>query len=322
MKELFPDDRRHAHLIAKYYVPDMGDHSIVGSPLSSLLDRLDVQHSLSAEDKQYLRDKGLFELHTFVKKWEETGKPDFRLLKGKFFWKHWQEMQAKYDLSYIHPTKSDRLHKVVSQIDRGERLQEADAIWLIAENYFSPGLKQNFHLIEAKFYEQKFEKEKHPWDAVNASSDFRKAGLPEKAFRITTSLDVGVQSDAHLSSAICTTRGGAMRDQKRPEDAMKWAQKAHHFDPSSFHPCTLIGALHYDAGNYSQGQEWFQKAIERGAEPHAIDAEIRSIFRRARAIEREALKSHLLKLDSARYAWVHTIHRGARQERGKRDSAD
>jgi hypothetical protein len=313
MEELFPDAERHAYLITKYHIPNMGDLSIVGSQLSSVLDRLDTHHSLSAEDKQYLRDKGLFDLHTFVKGWEETGKPDFRLLEGSFLQMRWHELQAKYGLGYVAPDAFPRLRKIVYQIHRGERLQEADAVWLATQNYFSPDLKENYHLIEAKFYEKRFQTEKNPWDAVNASSDFRKAGLPERAFRMTASLDVDQQRDFHLSSAICTTHGGALRDQKQPVPAMEWAKKAHHFDPNSFHPCTLLGALYYDQGNFSQGQKWFQKAVERGAEPRAIDAELRSIFSRASDKEREALRSHLLQVDSARYAWVNRSHRARKQ---------
>ena len=57
---------QHAELMGKYGVPDMGELSVPGSPLSEILDRLDTTRKLSGEDKQYLRDKGLFDLSTFV----------------------------------------------------------------------------------------------------------------------------------------------------------------------------------------------------------------------------------------------------------------
>ena len=76
-----PNIERHKQLIAKYSVPNMGDYSAVGSELSSILDRMDVNRALSVEDKQWIRDKGMFDLCEFVRKLEETGEADFRILR-------------------------------------------------------------------------------------------------------------------------------------------------------------------------------------------------------------------------------------------------
>ncbi len=85
---------------------------------------------------------------------------------------------------------------------------------------------------------------------------------------------------------------------------MKNAQKGFSFDPSSFYPCTLFGAIYYEMGNYSLGDKWFSKAMENGAEIDNIDSELRSIFKRTKGKERVELKKHLLKMDSSRYRWV------------------
>lgn len=79
----YPSAARHNQLIAKYYVPDMGGNSSIGSDLTLILERLDIDRSLSTEDKLYIRDKGLFDLSEFVTKLEQTGKPDFSIMRTK-----------------------------------------------------------------------------------------------------------------------------------------------------------------------------------------------------------------------------------------------
>jgi hypothetical protein len=78
-----PSIERHNHLIAKYFIPNMGDYSAVGGELSSILDRLDVKRALSFEDKQWIREKNMVDLWEFVKRLEETGEADFRILRTK-----------------------------------------------------------------------------------------------------------------------------------------------------------------------------------------------------------------------------------------------
>ena len=65
-----PSAERHYELLRKYFIPDMGDHTAVGGVLSSILDRLDKHKTLSAEDKAFIRAKGLFDLCEFVKRLE------------------------------------------------------------------------------------------------------------------------------------------------------------------------------------------------------------------------------------------------------------
>ena len=91
-----PNAERHNQLIAKYYVPNMGDHSAVGSPLSLILERLDVNRALSAEDKKYIRDKGMFDLCRFVENLEDTGNADFGILRAKA--EHQQRLSAEREL--------------------------------------------------------------------------------------------------------------------------------------------------------------------------------------------------------------------------------
>jgi hypothetical protein len=139
---------------------------------------------------------------------------------------------------------------------------------------------------------------------VNGSSHYRKAKLAPEALKLLENVHIEDCRSQHLQSALCTTRGGALRDLRKFDEALALAERAHAFEPASFHPCTLLGALHYELGSHALGDEWFAKAVERGATQHNVDDELRAIFRRAKGEGRSAMKRHLLALDPARYAWV------------------
>lgn len=303
-----PSAERHNQLIAKYCVPNMGDYSAVGSDLSSILERLDVNRALSAVDKRYLRDKGLFDLSEFVKKLEETGKPDFRILCAKIERQQKinirRELWQKYDIDYIEGTHMLQMMDILLRIEKGTRISDKDVLWLTTNEYFSPKLKREFHKNEALFFRQCFEKSNDPWEAVNASSHYRKANLPSEAANLLEKVDIDSQRNKHLKSALCATKGGSKRDLKQFDEALQLAEKAHLYDPESFHPCTLLGAINYELGNYTLGDEWFLKAVERGANREGVDHELRSIFVRAGKAQQDELKRHLLKIDPVRYDWV------------------
>lgn len=301
---------RHNQLIAKYFIPNMGGYSAVGGELSPILECLDVNKALSAKDKQWIRDKGLFDLCDFVKKLEETGKTDFRILSAKFEqqqrknirWELWQE----YEIDYIETPHVRQMVSILLCLSKAERLSEKDVLWLSTNNYFFeyPKIKRKFHKTEAQFYQECFDKDNDPWQAVNACSHYRKANLSSKGLDVLNKIDVTSQRNKHLKSALCTTKGGCKRDLRQFNDAIQLAEKAHVFDADSFHPCTLLGAVNYEVGNYSAGDEWFAKAIERGAEINSVDQELRFIFKRADKVKQEQLRTHLLSIDSNRYSWV------------------
>jgi len=299
---------QHRQLMTKYYIPDLGGNSTSDSPLAFILDQLDTNNTLSSEDKQYLLDKGLFDLHHFVKELEAHGKPDFSVLRSKFDYDRKRairyNLRSKYGIDYIERGHMGKLIHLIERIEQGIRFTDEDVVWLTERDYFTPCLKHEFHRLEAIFCSQNFARNGDPWEAVNASSHYRKANMPDDALNLATRVDNGKHKDKHLKSAICTTIGGSKRDLGKFDEALIYAHDAHAHDPKSFHPCTLFGALYYQLGNYSLGDEWFLKAIERGAKSGSIDAELRSIFRQADKNKREELRHHLLKIDPVRYSWV------------------
>ena len=60
----------------------------------------------------------------------------------------------------------------------------------------------------------------------------------------------------------------------------------------------------FAAGNYSLGQEWYAKAVERGATVDSVDQDLRNIFHRADQAKKAEMREFLLREDSVRYSWV------------------
>lgn len=312
-----PSAERHYELLKKYFIPDMGDYTAVGGILSSILDRLDKYKALSPEDKAFIRAKGLFDLCEFVKRLEETKRQDFRCLgarnarnplRRKMLW-------AKYDIGFIESAHMRQMIDILERVEVGARVADADVLWLVTNDYRTYELKRAIHEIEAKYFREVFEKTNDPWAAVNASSNFRKAGSPSEALSLLDRIEISSQSNDHLKSALCTTKGGALRDQRKYEAALGLGMQAHNFDSRSFHPCTLVGAIHFETGEFALGEKWFAMAVKRGATLDAIDSEVRAILRRLDDVRRTTLADHLLKADPVRYGWLATKKAGKRRSR-------
>ena len=301
-----PSAERHKKLMKKYVIPNMGDYTAVGGELSSILDRLDKHKALSPEDKAFIRNKGLFDLCEFVKRLEETKRQDFHYLNAhhapgpqrrKMLW-------AKYGIGFIESAHMRRMIAILERVEVGARVADADVLWLVTNDYRTYELRRAIHEIEAKYFQEVFEKTNDPWAAVNASSNFRKAESPSEALSLLDRIEISSQSNDHLKSALCTTKGGALRDQRKYEEALRIGMQAHNFDARSFHPCTLIGAIHFETGEFALGEKWFAMAVQRGATVDALESEVRAILRNLNDARRSTLADHLLKADPVRYAWL------------------
>ena len=291
-------------LLEKYRIPSMGAYSEPGSNLCKILRRLDVNHRLNNEDKSWIKSKGMFQFHSFVEKWEKTGKADFTPLnRKKKKDKSLDELQHfnfKYDLKIYKP--NSLLHKIIKRIDMGKRFSKKDTLWLYSRGFLKDRLKVEYHRREAKYYLSCYSLKKDIWDLINASSHLRKSHQSKKALFETSK--VKISKIKKVKSALSVTRGGAYRDLKELDEALKFAQKAYDFEPTSFHPCTLFGAVYFEMGKYDLGTKWFNKAEENGADIDGIDSEIKSIIKNANGKKIEELKQHLLKIDSERYHWA------------------
>ena len=95
-----------------------------------------------------------------------------------------------------------------------------------------------------------------------------------------------------------------MRDQKRFDEAKALGDKAHDLTPDDFRPCTLLGAVHIEMGEYGKGTEWYKKAEALGAKRALIDRELKSIIDAAKPEDRKRLTAFLKALDQSRFNWV------------------
>ena len=192
--------------------------------------RLDTHNALSATDVQYLRDTGLFDLVEFVKDLEARGKPDFRILRRRIELEHRRavrrELFDKYGFDFVDRSDMGKLMQILTRIERGKRFDDADVLWLKDNDYFTEALAREFHRREAVLCVQAFEQSGNPWEAVNASSHYRKADLAAEALAVAGGVQLRQQRDRHLKSAICTTMGGAKRDLGRREEALALHKKA------------------------------------------------------------------------------------------------
>lgn len=225
-------------------------------------------------------------------------------------------LKEKYGLDYfVEKAHFSELMAILQKVEAGSRLSDEEVVWLSTtkagyeQSFFTRELKAAYHRNEARFHASQFEKTKDSWAAVNASKHYRKCGESSTAESMLGAINIHGKHDIKLKSALCTTYGGVKRDLGKYSEALDLGEKAHQITPQNFRPCTLLGAVNIEIGNYDLGQSWYEKATQRGANPEAIDEELRSIFRRADQEKQDALRQHLLRIDPVRYGWTKTLKR-------------
>lgn len=199
------------------------------------------------------------------------------------------------------------LYSILVKLNANQRLSDDDLIWLEAEKLFYPDMAifVTHHRLEALHFEEEFKQTKGFWNLVNASAHWRKANQPLSALKLTNDLQqLRSLKEAKLRSALFTTRGGALRDVDRLGDAEQCALEAISHFSNSHNPYTLMGALCYDTGRYDEGDQWFEKAIQRGAKTRDQESEIKRILQKKKGKERQQIIDHLLVKDPHRFAWV------------------
>ncbi len=103
-----------------------------------------------------------------------------------------------------------------------------------------------------------------PWNAVNASSHYRKCEQTAIANELLNSIPAHRVTSKKLKSALASTHGGVIRDLEDFDKALPFGISAHAMTPKDFRPCTLLGAVNFDLGNYAEGKEWFDKGLSVG----------------------------------------------------------
>lgn len=230
-----------------------------------------------------------------------------------------RKLRERYGIyTYVEQDCFSRLMEILKRVDAGQRLSEVDVVWLSSagEDYFTEELRAAYHRLEAEFLASEFRKTHDPWAAVNASSHYRKCARASDADCLLSAINVEQQKSPKLKSALCTTHGGVMRDLGHWNEALRLGEKAHAFMPDDYRPCTLLGAVHMEIGNYDLGRKWYAKAVERGATVDSVDQDLRKIFFRAEQAKQKEMREFLLREDPIRYAWVLSngkAHKGSPQ---------
>lgn len=221
-----------------------------------------------------------------------------------------QELRAKYGLDqFIEKESFNRVMGILHRIEGGARFNDEDVLWLTTEGseYYSDELRFEYHAREAAFFAAEFVRTRDPWNAVNASGHFRKCDGAIAAHELLESVASDALKTPKLKSAVRTTHGGVMRDLGRFNEALRYGTEAHSITDRDFRPCTLLGAVHFEMGNYESARDWYAKAAERGASERSIDAELRGIYMRADKSKRDEIRAFLIREDPVRYKWARSL---------------
>lgn len=221
-----------------------------------------------------------------------------------------KELRKRFGVGYVECEDYRRVMALLRQVATGQRLTVEDLAWLKTEADYcwTDELQRAWHALEAAALTKAWESSGDPWNAVNASGHWRKAGEPERALRLTDAALAKVGSNPKLRSALATTRGGAMRDLRRLDEAKSLASEAHQLTSSDYRPCTLLGAVHIELGDLPTGHEWYAKAESLGAPRQAIDHELRGLLMRSSSQEQQRIREYLLRHDPERFAWLGRWH--------------
>lgn len=217
-----------------------------------------------------------------------------------------KELRQRFGVGYIESEDYARAMALLRQVANGQRLNVEDLVWLKteAEYCWTDELQRAWHALEAAALTEAWESSGDPWNAVNASGHWRKAGEPERALRLTEAALARLGPSPKLRSALATTRGGAMRDLRRLDEAKALASEAHELASNDYRPCTLLGAVHIELGDLPTGHEWYTKAESLGAPRQAIDHELRRLLIRTSIQEQQRIREFLLRQDPERFAWL------------------
>ena len=200
----------------------------------------------------------------------------------------------------------ESLMPLLDKMDADVALSSDEYLWLTTtgKHYFTFQVRRGYHRGQAVQCANEYKRTQDPWNVINGSGHYRKCEMPSEALQLLERADMARITLPKLKSALFTTRGGVMRDLGRRDEAVKLGEQAHKLTHQDFRPCTLLGAVHMELGNYNLANDWYAKAIKRGATEQSVDSEIRRIYAQADKAKRESLKTFLLAEDPLRFSWL------------------
>jgi hypothetical protein len=217
-----------------------------------------------------------------------------------------KELRRRFGIGYVDTEHYPRVMALLRRISNDQRIPTEDVAWLQTEasDCWTDELRSAWNVMEAKFLSDAWQARGDPWDAINASSHWRKADQPRQALSLAEAALTKAEAQPKTRSALLTTCGGALRDLDRLDEAKAHALDAHRLAPRDFRPCTLLGAVHMELGDIAAGHEWFVKAEKLGADVRGVDHEIRTLLARASKTEQKRIREYLTAQDPDRFAWL------------------
>lgn len=222
------------------------------------------------------------------------------------------ELAKKYNVDIdivVDKSGPTLLAKILTKLEEKKHLDKSEIDWL-EHNKIDELLAKYLYSLNLKFGHST---DDAIWNLSRASKFFRRAGLPEKAIKITdnftdriiTNKDTLILNPS-ASGAVYTSRGGAFRDMHNFGKAKECAREAIRVSPSSFYPYSLLGGISYDEGMPADAERYFRRAVELGAKQDDQDREIRGVLKDdATDIKiRKTIIDYLLKKDPKKYDWV------------------
>ncbi|MCT7950914.1 hypothetical protein NG798_14030 [Ancylothrix sp. C2] len=289
--EIATNISKFTKLKTKYKAADYEDYSLE-SRLYQILVNFDQKSQITAADIEWLEEQNL----------SETVKSIAQIILVR----HFNSLKSKYRI--VDPNLPfDPFYEIMCKLEKGERLDELLVTKLMAEKMLSREgeIAKAHYRQEAQFHEKEYEQTKDIYLLPTISSEWRKAQEPQKALAITQKANLAEIKDKRLKSRICVTRGGAFRDIGDLQQAEKYALIAFECQPDTHQPCTLMGAICYECGRYPEGDDWYEKARERGAKVDEIEEEIQRYVKRIKDKNKQRKAAeYLVKKDSFVYAWA------------------
>lgn len=201
----------------------------------------------------------------------------------------------------------EQLMLILDKLDNVTPLSDEEYLWLTGSErqFFTLQVARGYHKGKARQCADDFKRTQDPWQVINGSAHYRKCDMPAESLQLLDCLDVSKLTTHKLKSAFLTTSGGVRRDLGQLDEAVNLGMQAHKLTPRNFRPCTLLGAVHMELGNYDLGHDWYNKAIMFGASERSVDSELKRIyFSQTDKAMRERMKAFLLAQDPVRFSWV------------------
>lgn len=316
--------RHFAKLKVKYKANEYEDSSR-SSHLYKVLNKIDLDNQLGEQDINFLKKRKLTEtitlaLDKYVASLKSKIQLGEQLSEADIDWvkqngredvitfaqeKEFAALKVKYRI-IDRDFPFEPFYAIMVKLEKEERLDPVLVVQLIQQKLLASHgrIAIAYHRLEARFYEEEYERSGNKWNLPNASSHWRKADEPKSALQVTENLDFDQIKENKLKSALLTTRGGAFRDIHKLGDAEKCALKAIEYQPQSHHAYTLMGAICFERSQFSEGERWFKEAIKRGAESEDIDSELKQVVKNAKDEKRREVVEYLLQKNPQRYAWA------------------